>query len=268
MSRSPEFGVLLFPGINCEAETFDTLNQAGAAAQFVHIADVKSGEVRIDNLQGLFVPGGFSYGDIIRAGAIAASDMRTSIVADQLNAFVEARKPVLGNCNGNQILLESGLLQHGRIDPDDKPTFTLDRNANMKFECRWVKARVEDTVCPFIPKEDVGRIIELPVAHAEGRIVARDPNDYAELVLSKQVVLRYCDSNGNPTEEHPDNPNGSPLGIAGTCSPNEIVFGMMPHDERFTRREHHPNWRRPETIFAEDFAAKIIQGAVNYAKEM
>lgn len=277
MSINPEFCVLNAPGTNCNDETAQVLAMGGADVRQVHIAEVKSGDVELKSSQGIVVPGGYSYGDIIRAGAIFANDLRVGIgasdlrspqIADQLNEFAAAGKPIIGTCNGFQVFMESGLLPYGRIDPSDQHLYTLDSNQNTKFECRWTKVRVEASVCQFIDEEDVGTVIELPVAHAEGRFLARDRLDYEKLALGGQIVLRFCNGAGEPTEDYPDNPNGSPYGITGLCSPNGTVFGMMPHDERFSRVAHHPNWRRKEVVIPSNYLAKILNKAVNYAKEM
>jgi phosphoribosylformylglycinamidine synthase len=233
----------------------------------VHSSELISGEATIDGSQGLVIPGGFSYGDIIRAGALFASELRVPRAADQLNTFAEAGKPIIGTCNGDQVLIELGLLPNGHIDDLTQHDFTLAPNQNAKFECRWTRLRVEGSACPFIPDKDIGTVIELPVAHAEGRLRARHPLNHPDLIAAGQVVLRYCDESGEPTEDYPANPNGSPYGIAALCSPSGTIFGMMPHDERASRREHHPNWRRPDYIPPERFEAKILAGAVRYTRE-
>jgi phosphoribosylformylglycinamidine synthase I len=261
----PEFAVLVAPGTNCESETEQALRLHGASPQLVNINDLRSGERTIDQAQGMVIPGGFSYGDIIRAGAIFATDLRDARVADQVNRFAAAGKPIVGTCNGFQVLVESGLLPNGEIDDLASHEFTLDANTNTKFECRWVKLLVEDSLCQFIDEEDSGTIIELPVAHAEGRFLAKRDENYQQLLTAGQVVLRYCNEFGDATEEFPANPNGSPYGIAGICSPTGTIFGMMPHDERFFRREHHPNWRRQEVVIPESFSSRILRRAIAYA---
>src|SRR3989338_2236045 len=259
MRANPEFIVLEAPGTNCGDETLQALSLAGANQRRAHIGDVKSGAVDLRSAQGLIIPGGFSYGDIIRAGAIFANDLRDPRVAEQVNEHAAAGKPIIGTCNGLQVLVEACLLPYGQIDDITGHEFTLDGNENTKFECRWTKVRIEeDTVCQFISEEDRGAVIELPVAHAEGRFLAKNKSDYGRLIKSGQVVLRYCDNLGEPSESYPVNPNGSYYGITGICSPNGITFGMMPHDERFSRPEHHPNWRRPEVVIPDNFSAKIL----------
>lgn len=264
---SPEFAVLVAPGTNCDTETQQALQLHGASTRLVHINELRSGEQTIEAVQGLVIPGGFSYGDIIRAGAIFASDLRDPRISEQVNQFAAAGKPIVGTCNGLQVLVESGLLPSGEIDDLADHEFTLDANANTKFECRWIKLVIEDSVCKFVDEEDKGTVIEFPVAHAEGRLLAKSDHAYKDLLNRKQVVLRYCDDDGQPTMAYPANPNGSPYGITGICSESGTIFGMMPHDERNYRREHHPNWRREEVETPEAFFAKILRGAVSYAKE-
>lgn len=262
----PEFAILAAPGTNCDIETQQALELHGAQTHLVYINDLRSGAETIDDAQGLVVPGGFSYGDIIRAGAIFANDLRDPRVKDQVNKFAEARKPIIGTCNGFQVLVESGLLPHGEIDDLAGHRLTLDANASTKFECRWAKLVIEDSACQFIGEEDVGTVVEFPVAHAEGRLLAKNDQDYTALLAGRQVVLRYCDDNGRPTMSYPENPNGSPYAIAGLCNESGIFFAMMPHDERFYRREHHPNWRRQEIDIPESFSARILRGAIKHIR--
>lgn len=265
---TPEFAVLVAPGTNCDRETRQALEMHGADTRLLHINDLRTGEATIDSAQGLVIPGGFSYGDIIRAGAIFANDLRDPRIAEQVNEFAAAGRPIVGTCNGLQVLVESGLLPNGEIDDITTHTFTLDANTSNKFECRWTKMVVEDSVCKFIPPEDIGEAVEFPSAHAEGRLLGKSEKDYLALFASRQVVLRYCDSEGKPTTSYPDNPNGSAYGIAGICSDTGTIFGMMPHDERAARREHHPNWRRGEIHIPPTFSARILRGAIHYAREM
>jgi len=277
MSASPEFCIVNAPGINCNDETAQALTLAGASVEQIHISDLKRGDKELSRYKGLVIAGGFSYGDIIRAGAIFANEFtarRQIVVLDepsiteQLNEFTSAKKPMLGICNGFQVLVEAGILPGGKIDPSAEHIFTLDTNQNLKFECRWSRLRVEDSNCQFIDEEDIGRVIAMPIAHAEGRFLSSDPEAYRRLIRAGQAVLRYCDIDGVPTEQYPDNPNGSPLGINAICSPDGTALGMMPHDERTARRELYPNWRREEVIMPQDFYSKILKNAVKYAKEM
>ena len=165
---------------------------------------------------GVVLPGGFSYGDYLRAGAMA----RFSPVMQGIVDFAESGGLVLGICNGFQILCESGLLPGA-----------LTRNASLRFVCRRVHLRVEDNRSPFTRLAKPGELLEMPVKHGEGRYYA-DPTTLKQLDDDGQVLLRYADAAGGVTEEA--NPNGSVDGIAGICNRARNVFGLMPHPEDVT----------------------------------
>ena len=193
--------VVVFPGSNCDADTLAAARAAGADAYFVWHRD--------SDLQGadiVILPGGFSYGDYLRSGAIARFSPIMRAVADHAHAG----GPVLGICNGFQILCEAGLLPGG-----------LMRNARLKFLSRPVRVRVEATDTPFTCLYEQGEVLELPIAHGDGRYVA-DSQTAAELEANGQVVLRYVT----------ENPNGSLHDIAGVCNAGRNVVGIMPHPER------------------------------------
>jgi phosphoribosylformylglycinamidine synthase len=168
----------------------------------------------VDGFDCVVLPGGFAHGDYLRAGAIA----RFSPVMDQVREFALRGGPVLGICNGFQVLLEAGLLP-GAMLP----------NTSRKFVCRPCHIRVETTETPFTSSLRVGQVLMLPIAHGEGNYYA-DPATLAELEASGRVVFRYSDPQGRVTEAA--NPNGSAGNIAGICSPGGNVFGLMPHPER------------------------------------
>jgi len=262
MSAGPRALVLNAPGINCNLETGFALEQAGAMADQVHISQLTSGEVSLDHYQMLMLSGGFSYGDDIASGRILGLELRKNL-PDELNRFVEAGKAVVGICNGFQALVESGLLPDGRIDEHREKVTTLVTNKNKKFEDRWSRMVVAPSVSQLIPERLEEQVVELPVAHGEGRFVHNDQN--YDLFNWGQVVLQYSDIEGNPTEDYPANPNGSPRGVAAICSVHEgTVLGMMPHPERYVTTTQHPNWRRGEGT--QPFGALLMQGFVNYAK--
>ena len=195
--------VVVFPGSNCDADTLAAAGAAGSDAYFVwhREPDLKQADVVI-------LPGGFSYGDYLRAGAIA----RFSPVMRAVAAHVRAGGPVLGICNGFQILCEAGLLPGA-----------LMRNAHLRFLSRPVWVRVESTDTPFTSRYEQGEVLEVPIAHGEGRYVA-DPRTAGELEANGRVVWRYVR----------DNPNGSTNDIAGICNASRNVVGLMPHPERPT----------------------------------
>jgi phosphoribosylformylglycinamidine synthase I len=193
--------VVVFPGSNCDADTLDAARSAGSDAYYVwhRDTDLKQPDVVI-------LPGGFSYGDYLRSGAIA----RFSPVMDAVTAHARAGGAVLGICNGFQILCEAGLLSGA-----------LMRNARLRFLSRPVRVRVEATDTPCTHLYRRGEELVLPVAHGDGRFVA-DERTTAELEAEGRVVWRYVG----------DNPNGSTRDIAGICSAGRNVVGIMPHPER------------------------------------
>ena len=201
--------VVRFPGSNAD---WDALHAArdvlGADARYVFHLESSLGEA-----DAVIVPGGFSYGDYLRPGAIACF----SPIVPALRAFAERGGPILGICNGFQILTELGLLPGA-----------LTRNRQLRFECRDVWVRAEGRG-PFTPAE--GTVLRLPIAHADGRYHC-DAQTLAELEDSGRIAFRYCSPAGEVTEDHPVNPNGSAGNVAGVYNERLNVMGMMPHPER------------------------------------
>ena len=196
-----KFGVVVFPGSNCDHDAqYAVSHVLGEQAEFVW-HDTTS----LPNLDAVILPGGFSYGDYLRCGAIA----KFSKVMDAVKRFAADGGLVIGICNGFQILTESGLLPGALV-----------RNAGLKFVCRTVSLRVETTNSPFTCAAENGQILRLPVAHGEGCYVA-DERTLDELEAEERVVFRYL-----------DNPNGSQRDIAGILNAGRNVMGMMPHPER------------------------------------
>jgi len=207
-----KFGVLVFPGSNGDTDCLYLLNTVLG----VPTEPVWHGERRLAGYDCLILPGGFSYGDYLRAGAIA----RFSPVMGALRAFAAAGGPVLGICNGFQILTEAGILPGALL-----------RNRELAFSSRPIQVRVEPdaTATPFTSGVAGGAIWRLPIAHGEGRYFAA-PETLAEIEAQRQVVLRYCDPDGALSEAA--NPNGSSHNIAGICNAAGNVLGLMPHPER------------------------------------
>ena len=264
MSLKPNICVLQAPGINCDEETAFAFESAGAQTERVHISQILAGERSLEDYQALALYGGFSYGDDIRAGKVLGLELRAK-QGDELNRFVAAGKAVIGICNGFQVLVETGLLPDGHIS--DRPkSAALAHNHSGQFECRWTNLAVGRSVCKFAGQESLGPVIELPNAHGEGRFVRKHRVAYGQLFTHGQVVFQYADGNGRPTEEYPDNPNGSPGGITGVTDPSGIILGMMPHPERFIDTMQHPNWRRGEG--SRPFGAIIFKNITQYLKKM
>jgi len=204
------WGVVVFPGSNCDQDCVHALRAVLAQ----EVLEVWHEERRLDGIDVVALPGGFAYGDYLRAGAIAA----TAPVMSAIRDFAAAGKPVLGICNGFQILAEAHLLPG-----------TLIRNRGLRFRCRPVWVRVESTATPFTAAIPEGTVLQMPIAHAEGGYLA-SAEDLAALEARGRVVFRYCDPRGRVTPEA--NPNGSVAGIAGVASVAGNVVGLMPHPER------------------------------------
>ena len=205
-----DVGVVVFPGSNCDADTYHVAQDVfGGGAHYVWHE-----ERSLAGLDAVILPGGFAYGDYLRAGAIAA----TSPVVGALKRYAAGGGLTLGICNGFQILLEAGLLP-GAMQP----------NACGQFRCEFVHVRVERVDTPFTMQLSVGQVLRLPIAHAEGSYYATTPA-LALLRARRQVVFRYCDASGSDVPAA--NPNGACDAIAGLINESGTVLGLMPHPER------------------------------------
>ena len=237
---TPRALVLRAAGTNCDREAKFALEQAGFAAERVHVFRFMENPDRLAEYQFLVIPGGFSYGDDVAAGKILANQMIHRL-AEPLNRFVADGKLVLGICNGFQVLIKSGLLPWGRVAPDAmQRDATLAWNDNGRFMDRWIHLRADSDKCVFLPK---GEVVALPIAHGEGKFVPADNAVLAKLRENDQVALRYCDAEGKPGP-YPVNPNGSVDDVAGLCDGSGRVLGLMPHPERFVDITQHPQWTR------------------------
>ena len=202
--------VIRFPGSNCDLDAVHALGDVvGTPAELVwheHFDPSK--------YTGVILPGGFSYGDHLRAGVIAAF----SPAMEGVKKMASLGKPVLGICNGFQTLTESGLLPGALL-----------RNEDLYFKCKWVNLRVEKNMCNFTKKMPPGETFRIPIAHGEGRYFIEE-EEYRKLEKNGQIVFRYVDILGNPTPD--SNPNGSIFNVAGICNAEGNVLGLMPHPER------------------------------------
>jgi len=204
------FAVVVFPGSNCDHDAQYAIEHAiGHTARFVWHKDASLGEADV-----VVLPGGFSHGDYLRTGAIA----RFSPIMAAVRTFAEAGGPVIGICNGFQVLLECGLLPGAML-----------RNRDLKFHCEMVHLRVERTDTPFTRSAAAGQVLRVPIAHGEGNYFA-PPGTIGELEAEGRVVFRYVNALGAVTDEA--NPNGSVDNIAGITNAARNVVGLMPHPER------------------------------------
>ncbi len=250
--KNIKIGVLRIEGTNCEQESYDAFKRLGANPEFLHLKqlldiDCNEDEKRdVFDYQCLMIPGGFSAGDYIRAGAIFAARIKSKL-QKKLTEFAKREYPTLGICNGFQVLIELGLLPGIDDATNSSPEACLYLNDSNRFECRPTLLKHENNgKCVFtskIPKNDI-RLI--PSAHAEGKLLF--PMDKQEEYLKKleendQIVFRYVDPDGSYAG-YPWNPNGSISNIAGICNHCGTVFGMMPHPERTFYRHQHPDWTK------------------------
>jgi phosphoribosylformylglycinamidine synthase len=225
----PAVAILYAPGTNCHEETAAALERAGLVSELVLLRDLLDGHTRLDLYQAAIVPGGFSYGDHLGAGRVFATVL-VSQFQDQLAAFVEARKPLLGVCNGFQVLTEAGILPGRKLG---ERTLALVENESARFEDRVVRLGVCDEGSPWTIGLS-GRVLEMPSAHAEGRALCCGLVPEAGL----RVAFRYCDAAGRSTTHYPDNPSGAPDAVAGITDATGLVLGLMPHPERASLPVH------------------------------
>jgi phosphoribosylformylglycinamidine synthase I len=210
MNRRSKFGVVVFPGSNCDRDAHYVLSEIfHQDTRYIWHKDSSLGDVDV-----IILPGGFSFGDYLRCGAIA----RFSPVMREVVRFAERGGVVVGICNGFQILLEAGLLPGAMV-----------RNKSLNFVCKYVHLRVENANTRFTTACDEGEVLEVPIAHGEGNYIA-DEDTLKQLEDQNRIVFRYCDRAGNVTEEA--NPNGSMRNIAGIINEGGNVIGLMPHPER------------------------------------
>ena len=246
MKVTPLAVLIRSPGTNNERETAHAFALAGARVAEHPLESLLRDPSPLREAQILMLPGGFSYGDDLGAGRIAALHLRTNL-AGALRAHLGKGGLVMGHCNGFQILVQSGLLP-GIPGPGGGPAATLALNAGGRFTCRWVPLKV---ATPGIFLRGLGEL-SLPVAHAEGRFQTASSGVLETLRSRGQIALVYL-----------EDPNGSEERIAGITDPTGRVLGMMPHPERFVRREQHPDWRR-ESLPEEGLGLRIYRNAVEY----
>jgi phosphoribosylformylglycinamidine synthase subunit PurQ / glutaminase len=220
--------ILRTAGTNCDKETAHALKMAGAESEIVHINQLLSKQVSLDPFGLMIIPGGFSYGDDVAAGKILANELRFKL-RSALDEFVSQGKRIIGICNGFQVLVKTGYLPG---TSDREQTVTLAANDSGQFRCHWVRMKREKSACAWLNDTDLQW--ELPIAHGEGKFMTQDTKTLAALEKNGQVIFRYKG----------ENPNGSMNAIAGICSADGNVVGLMPHPERHVTRLQHPEWTR------------------------
>lgn len=259
----PRVLILRAPGTNCDVEAAHAFAMAGGVSESWHVNRVLEEPRRLNEFQVLCIPGGFSYGDDIAAGRILGNQLQHHL-ASELQSFREAGKLILGICNGFQILLKTNLLSPADAEG---PTATLALNDSGHFETRWVRLRATPGQCVFLNGVDE---LELPVAHAEGKFMARDEAVFARMESAGQMVLRYTVATGAGDQKgsavqvpYPANPNGAMGDVAGICDVSGRVLGLMPHPERFVDVTQHPRWTREPGRKTAD-GLRFFQNAIRY----
>jgi phosphoribosylformylglycinamidine synthase len=242
--------VLRVGGTNCDNETQRAFQELGVQAETLHLNELFKRRSLMD-YQILVFPGGFSFGDYVRAGVIWAQRLRAKL-GKELKAYVDDGRLILGICNGFQVLVEYGLLP-GFDGLSAIPEAVLAANVPQGYNCRWVFLKQENKgKCVFTKKIPQGRVLKIPVAHSEGRFLFQKEKEQQlleELIEQDMLVFRYCRKDGEYAEgNYPTNPNGSFHDIAGICNKEGTVFGLMPHPERALCWWQQPDWTRQDQM--------------------
>ena len=260
----PKALVLQAHGSNRDFDVMDALSLAGADATGIPLNELRMNKTLLSDFNLLVLPGGFSYADALGAGKLLALDL-ASYFAEEISAFVESGKPVIGICNGFQALVKSGILPGGNWGMvNGNSSVTLTFNEQGHFECRWVDLSPVSQTC--IWTKGLTDSIACPIAHGEGNFQTNQKLQITNLVSNDQIALTYIHADGAPANgDYPANPNGSMLDIAGICNPQGNVLGLMPHPENHIYAWQHPRHTRGETSGS---GLKLFENGVKYASQI
>jgi len=245
----PKTLVLRAAGTNCDGETAHAFELAGSTVEKVHLNAILEKPAILNDYQILAFPGGFSYGDDIAAGKVLAKQI-TARLGDALRRFIDSGKPVIGICNGFQVLVKTDLLP-GTLAGKTGQTWSLAHNDSGRFICRWTRVKAGGDKCVWT--RGIGEI-ELPIAHGEGKLVPASEQARQELHQNGQIALEYIG----------ENPNGSTDAIAGVCDATGLVFGLMPHPERHVSPLQHPAWASRGQTDGDGQGLAIFRNAVKH----
>ncbi len=248
----PKTLILRTAGTNCDLETAHAFERAGAATERVHLNRLIDNPSLIDEYQMLAIPGGFSYGDDIAAGRILSNQIMHHL-RDAFHRFIASQKPIIGICNGFQVLVKTDILP-GPIGGATGQTATLTHNDSARFICKWVGLKPVSQKCVWT--KGLGEI-ELPMAHGEGKFIPANDSVRKALHANDQIAMVYTG----------DNPNGSTDAIAGVCDESGLVFGLMPHPERHVRFDQHPAWTRKPARDGVGQGLAMFENAVKYVDQ-
>ena len=259
----PRALILRTAGTNCDAETAHAFQLAGATAEKVHLNRILENPRQLDDFQLLAFPGGFSYGDDIAAGRIFANQLMHHL-RDAVRRFIDGGKPVIGVCNGFQVLVKTDLLP-GPLANTSGQNCTLTNNDVGGFVDRWIHLQPRSKKCVWTTGVSA---LELPIAHGEGKFVTASDAVRRALWDNHQVVFTYAKPDGSPAAgEFPFNPNGSVDDIAGICDASGLVLGLMPHPERYASFLQHPDWPNRKNAQREGAGLKLFINAVTHVQD-
>jgi phosphoribosylformylglycinamidine synthase len=255
--------ILRTAGTNCDSETAHAFELAGAKAEKVHVNQLVANPNLLHDYQLLAFPGGFSYGDDIAAGRILANQLAHHL-RDDLRRFIEDGKPVIGICNGFQVLVKTDLLP-GPLAGKSGQLCTLAHNECGRFVDRWIHLSSRSKKCIWT----AGLAdLDLPIAHGEGKFLCADESVRKAIWDNDQVALVYTRPDGAAANGHfPDNPNGSTDDIAGICDASGLVLGLMPHPERHVDPLQHPAWSRMHPLPKAGAGLQIFVNAVHHVRD-
>lgn len=255
--------VLQAHGSNRDLDVMAALTLAGADATGIPLNELRIRKTLLANFNLLILPGGFSYADALGAGKLLALDL-ASYFADEIAAFIDSGKPVIGICNGFQALVKSGILPSTNGSGTGGEGATLTFNTQGHFECRWVNLKPVSQKC--IWTNGLENIITCPIAHGEGNFQINDFFHLSSFIEQDQIALAYIHADHSPANgEYPVNPSGSVLDIAGICNPLGNVLGLMPHPENHIYTWQHPRHTRGET---DGSGLKLFENGVKYASNL
>ncbi len=273
--KKPSIAIITGYGINSDNELAQSFRLAGGDPRRVHINDLIAGKPSLSEFDIIAVPGGFSFGDHIASGRVFANKLKHSL-ADDLRKAVDRKIPMIGICNGFQVLVKLGILPGGQTPTGLAATTaeasftqnaTLTYNDSGRFEDRWCHL-ASDSASKCIWTRGIDRIY-LPIRHGEGKFIPRDAETLAALKSNGQISLRYCTATGGvpgvSEAAYPINPNGSVDHIAGVCSQDGLRFGLMPHPEAHMLATNHPQWQKLG-LKGEGEGIRIFRNAVEYVR--